>query len=323
MSGEEEVGKLLAGLAFDNLPLSQPSDEPSDRVREFLRASKSDATLRAYRCDLEHFTAWGGVIPATSQLIANYLADNADVLSVATLERRLVALSTVHKSLGDDNPVRKELVRTTMKGIRRTKGAAQRQVAPITKDRLLAMVATCEDGLRGLRDQALLLVGFSAALRRSELVALNCKNIEFVPEGAIVTIERSKTDQEGRGRKIGVPYAKGPVCPVQALQKYLRATNLKDGPIFRPMNGSNSLGETRLTAASVALAIKCRAKLAGFDPSMFSGHSLRAGFATSAAQAGAATWTIMKQTGHRSEKTFRRYIRAGEMFASNPLSSLL
>ena len=266
---------------------------------------------------------WGGHIPASSQLIANYLADNAEQLSVATLERRLAALSKIHSSLGVENTARAELVRATMRGIRRSKGTAQRQVAPITKERLLAMTAICDHGLRGARDRALLLVGFAGALRRSELVALNCKNVEFVPEGMVLTIERSKTDQEGRGRRVGIPYARGEVCPVLALKEYLTIAGISEGPVFRPMASTKCLAQARLTSTSVALAIKCRAKLAGLDPMMFSGHSLRSGFATAAAQAGAETWAIMKQTGHRSEATVRRYIRDGELFSANSASGML
>ncbi|WP_417461565.1 site-specific integrase [Kordiimonas sp.] len=310
-------------LAFDNNPLSQPIDEPNERVKDFLRASTSSATLKAYKSDVEHFLAWGGYIPASSQLIANYLADNAELLSVATLERRLAALSKIHSSLGAENTARAELVRTTMRGIRRSKGTTQRQAAPITKERLLAMVAACEDGRRGARDRALLLVGFAGAFRRSELVALNCKNVEFVPEGIVLTIERSKTDQEGRGRKVGIPYAQGKVCPVLALKEYLNIAGISKGPIFRPMASTTCFAETRLTSTSVSLAIKCRARLAGLDPAMFSGHSLRAGFATSAAQAGAETWAIMKQTGHQSEAIVHRYIRIGELFFTNGLPSIL
>jgi integrase len=316
----EEVINLAA---FDNIPLSKPIDEPTERVKEFLRASTSSATLKAYKCDVEHFLAWGGHIPASSQLIANYLADNAEQLSVATLERRLAALSKIHNSLGVENSARAELVRTTMRGIRRSKGTAQRQVAPITRERLLAMTAICGDCLRGARDRALLLLGFAGALRRSELVALNCKNVEFVPEGMVLTIERSKTDQEGRGRRVGIPYARGEVCPVLALKEYLTIAEISEGPVFRPMASTNYLSDTRLTSTSVALAIKCRAKHAGLDPARFSGHSLRAGFATCAARAGAETWAIMKQTGHRSEATLRRYIRDGELFTHNALGSIL
>lgn len=323
MGLHSDTDSLIEIGAFDNLPLSSAENEPDEKVREYLAASTSKATLKAYKSDLKHFKAWGGTIPATVQLIASYIAAHANALSVATLERRLAALSKIHQTLGVENPTRSDLVRTTMRGIRRKMGTSQRQVAPITKERLLAMLSVCDDGVRGLRDKALLLVGFAGAFRRSELVALNCKHIEFVPEGIIITIERSKTDQEGKGRRLGVPFTKGEICPVNALQQYIQLTGITGGPIFRPMADNGKLGITQLTPASVALIIKQRAKQAGMDPTHFSGHSLRAGFATSAAQAGAETWAIMKQTGHKSEKTIRRYIREGEFFNANPLSSVL
>lgn len=318
----EDTQSLIEVGAFDNLPLSKVEHEPSEKVRKYLKASTSEATLKAYKADIEHFTTWGGTIPATSQLIANYLASHADKLSVATLERRLAALSKVHKSLGDDNPVRKELVRTIMRGIKRSKGTAQRQVAPITKGRLLAMIATCDEGLQGLRDRALLLLGFSAALRRSELVAISYRHLEFVPEGVILHIPKSKTDQEGNGRKIGVPYARGDTCPVQALLNYLSAAHIQDGPVFRPSANHDKLAVTQLTSASVALIVKARASKAGFDPDQFSGHSLRAGFATSAAQTGVSYWAIAKQTGHKTQAAINRYVRDAELFRSNVLTKI-
>jgi len=206
-----DTNSLIGIGAFDNLPLSSAENEPSEKVREYLKASTSKATLKAYKSDIEHFTAWGGKIPTTLQLTARYLAEHADILSVATLERRLAALSKIHQTLGVENPTRSDLVRTTMRGIRRKKGTAQKQVAPITKERLIALLKACGDDLVGLRDQTLLLIGFSAALRRSELVAITYSHIEFVPEGIIITIPKSKTDQEGEGRRIGVPYAKGDI----------------------------------------------------------------------------------------------------------------
>lgn len=318
-----EFDLLEPSMTFDNLPLSQPIEGASEKVREFLQASTAEATLKAYRCDIEHFIAWGGVLPACSQLIANYLADHAGSLSVATLERRLAALSKVHKALGNDNPARTNLVRTTMSGIKRTKGKTQRQVAPITKERLLKMVDACDESVRGLRDKAILLIGFSAALRRSEIVALNHNNLEFVPEGMIITIERSKTDQEGQGRKIGVPFAHGEVCPVLTTQQYIKASALTLGPLFRPMKSKTHLGTSRLTATSIAIIIKLKAELAGYNPSLFSGHSLRAGFATTAAQLDVATWSIMQQTGHRSHKSLQRYIRDTSLFKSNAMSAIL
>lgn len=186
------------------------------------------------------------------------------------------------------------------------------------------MLETCEDDIKGVRDRALLLVGFASAFRRSELVALNYSNVEFVPEGIILTIESSKTDQQGEGRRIGIPYARGKHCPVVSLKAYMDTGQVTEGPVFRSLGvGKEGLGIYRLSSHGVAYIIKQRAVLAGFDPAMFSGHSLRAGFVTSAAQAGAETWTIMKQTGHRSETTLRRYIREGELFSANPLTKIL
>lgn len=237
-----------------------------------VRASSSEATLRAYKSDIEHFVAWGGSIPADLHLIANYLAEHAGVLSVATLSRRVAALSKIHEVRGLDNPTKTELVRSTMRGIRRKRGTAQKQVSPITKERLIRMLETCDHNIKGVRGRALLLVGFASALRRSELVALNCKNVEFVPEGMILTIERSKTDQEGEGRRIGIPYAQGDYCSVKALREYMERGEITEGPLFRSLGGVG-LGPYRLTAHGVVYIIMQRAKSAGF--------------ATSAAQAGA------------------------------------
>lgn len=313
---------MLERNTCNNYNLSKSDIEASDRVKDYVRASSSEATLKAYKSDLEHFVVWGEEIPASVQLIANYIADHAGVLSVSTLSRRVAALSKIHEARGLENPTKSELVRATMRGIRRKHHTAPKQVSPITKDRLFKMLDTCGEDIKGARDHALLLVGFASALRRSELVALNCKNVEFVPEGMILTIDRSKTDQQGEGRRIGIPYAQGAYCPVNALKTYLDVGQISEGSLFRSL-GEVGLGAGRLSAHGVAYIIKQRAALAGFDPTMFSGHSLRAGFATSAAQVGVEAWTIMKQTGHRSEATLRRYIREGELFSVNALTGVL
>ena len=314
--------KLIEVHPFDNYHLSQGQYGPSERTKDYVKASSSEATLRAYKADLEHFMAWGGSIPASADLVANYLSDYAGDLSVATLSRRIAALSKIHAIKKLENPVKSELVRSTIRGIKRTHGTAPHQVSPLTKERLIRLIDTCGDDHKGIRDRALLLIGFASALRRSELLALNCKNIEFVPEGLILTIERSKTDQQGEGRRIGIPYAKGDQCPVKSLQAYMEQEHITDGPLFRSLS-IDGTGNGRLTGNGIAYIIKQCAKAAGFDPRTFSGHSLRAGFATSAAQAGAETWAIMKQTGHRSETTLRRYIREGELFKVNALTNIL
>lgn len=314
--------ELLEVHPFDNYHLSQGQNGPSERTKDYVRASSSEATLRAYKADLEHFMAWGGSIPASADLVANYLSYYAGDLSVATLSRRIAAISKIHAVKKLENPAKSELVRSTMRGIKRTHSTAPRQVSPLTKERLFTMIATCGDDHKGIRDRALLLVGFASALRRSELLALEYKHIEFVPEGLILTIERSKTDQQGEGRRIGIPYAKGEHCPVKSLRTYMDHEEVTDGPLLRSLSVDGT-GKDRLTGNGIAYIIKQRSKAAGFDPTLFSGHSLRAGFATSAAHAGAEAWTIMRQTGHRSETTVRRYIREGELFKINALTNIL
>ncbi|MEZ5758262.1 MAG: site-specific integrase [Emcibacteraceae bacterium] len=314
--------EVIEAHPLDNNPLSQGHNGPSERTKDYVRASSAEATLRAYRADLEHFMAWGGSIPASANSVANYLSDYAGALSVATLSRRVAALSKIHSVRKLENPTKSELVRSTMKGIKRTHGTASSQVSPLTKERLIKMVETCGLGRKGIRDSALLLVGFASALRRSELLALNCNDAEFVPEGLILTIERSKTDQEGKGRRLGIPYAKGEYCPVGSLQAYIEHEQIIDGPLFRSLSIDGD-GKSRLSGNGIAYIIKRRAKAAGFNPRAFSGHSLRAGLATSAAQAGVETYAIMKQTGHKSETSVRRYIREAELFVSNPISNIL
>ncbi|MBL4603755.1 MAG: site-specific integrase [Emcibacteraceae bacterium] len=318
----DKLCNLITPFTYDNFNLSKENNEASERVKDYVRASSSEATLKAYKSDLEHFVAWGGILPASQEMVANYLANYAGILSVSTLTRRISALSKIHEVKRFENPTKTELVRSTMRGIRRKHHVAPKKMSPITKERLIKMLATCLEDVKDVRDRALLIVGFASALRRSELVALNCSNVEFVPEGLILNVERSKTDQQGEGRRIGIPYARGADCPVKVLRLYMDKFHLTEGPLFKSLC-ADGLNEARLTGHGVAYIIKQRAKLAGFDPTMFSGHSLRAGFATSAAQSGADSWAIMKQTGHKSEATLRGYIREGELFKVNAVSSVL
>lgn len=305
-------------FAFDKSPLPKVTTaEVNDRVKAYLKASTSEATLKAYKTDIQHFLAWGGELPANEVMIANFIADISESYSVATIQRRLAAISKFHQSAGLANPALSALVRTTMRGIRRKKGMQQRQVKPITKEILFQLIETCEEDLPGARDAALLLLGFAGAFRRSELVGLDVGDLEFVDEGLVATIRRSKSDQEGFGRKVGIPFGKATVCPVSALQCYLEQGNLDAGPLFRPLSKEGLLRKRRLTTAGVALTIKKRVTQVGLDPENYSGHSLRAGFATSAAMAGMPSWAIMKRTGHRSQATLQRYIRDGSLFMKN------
>jgi integrase len=187
-------------------------------VEAYVQAGIAPATKRAYRADLNHFQAWGGTIPATDAQVGAYFADHAAVLKVSTLTRRLAAISIAHDARDLPNPVRSPLVRATMRGIRREHGAAQHQAKPLLREDLFVVLGAMGDRLKDLRDRALLLLGFAGGLRRSELAAINLVDFERVREGIILTIRRSKTDQDGVGRKIGVPLGRTKWCPVRALE---------------------------------------------------------------------------------------------------------
>ncbi len=291
-------------------------------VSRFVTAAIADNTRRAYRQDLQDFMAWGGAVPASSDDVASYLADRAQTQAPSTLTRRAVGIGRAHASQGLPDPTKSDLVRTVLRGVRRVKGTAQRQVNPLLKHDLVAMLP-CMEGLKGHRDRALILIGFAAALRRSELAALARDDIEFVREGLVVHLRRSKTDQTGEGRKIAVPWGRGSACPVKALEKWLQCSGIETGPVFRPINQHQQIGATQLSAQSVALIVKAYAKLIGLDPTKMSGHSLRAGLVTSAIQAGVGVHKIQQQTGHRSVEMLARYIRDANLFEGNASGAVL
>lgn len=305
----------------DNLHLSELKNPQQmllrERLREYVQEANSPNTRRAYKTDLEHFRAWGGLIPCQPQMVCDYLVTYAGELANSTLQRRLVAITRAHNALGYANPVETEAVRLTMKGIQRKHGTAQRQVKPLVKEDILLMLAGMEDNLKATRDAALLLIGFCGAFRRSELVSLNAEDLEHVREGLIITLRHSKTDQTGQGRKIGIPYGRGKVCPVKALETWLEVSGIEAGAIFRPITRHGKLQHSRLSDRAVASIIKQRAEAVGLDAHNISGHSLRAGLATSAAQHGIPSHKIRAQTGHASDAMLNRYIRDGELFVSN------
>lgn len=291
-------------------------------VAGYLQASLSENSRRAYRGDLAHFLGWGGVIPAAPEVVATYLATFAGNNCVATLARRLVSIGKAHLTQGHSSPVGSELVRATMRGIRNTHGSAQRQVAPALKDDVLRMVSGLT-GIKGERDKALLLIGFAGAFRRSELVSLTVADIECAKQGLVINLRFSKTDQEGQGRKIAIPFARGAVCPVLALQSWLDVSGISEGPIFRPVNRHGVIANMALSAQAVALVVKERAKAVGLDPSKYAGHSLRSGLVTSAVQLGVPSWKIRQQTGHKSDAMLARYIRDANIFVDNAAGAIL
>ena len=314
----------------DSAPVSTVvlgSDRPahltvSPEVSSYLKASLADNTRRAYRSDLDQFLAWGGTIPASPELVADYLAAHAGHHTPATLARRLVTIGKAHTARGLRSPTGTELVRATLRGIRRTHGSAQRQVAPAVREDLLLMVAGIS-GVKGIRDRALLLIGFAGAFRRSELVSLTVADIEQAKQGLVIQLRFSKTDQAGEGRKVAIPFARGATCPVIALQQWITAAGITEGPVFRPVNRHGVIAETALTPQAVALVVKERAQAVGLDSAKYAGHSLRAGLVTSAAQLGVSSWKIRQQTGHRSDAMLIRYIRDCQKFVDNAAGAIL
>jgi integrase len=295
-----------AAVADDSIPLSLCTDP---KVLEFIRAATSANTIRAYQSDVAHFLAWGGSIPADPALVARYLASHADSLSVATLARRVVAIRGAHILRGRPDPTKTELIRLTIRGIRRRYGRPQRRVAPLKLEQLAAIISGLGGTARDSRDRALLLIGFAGAFRRSELIAVNCDCIKPTTSGFEIMLPRSKTDQEGMGRYVVIPRLGGPVCPAEALDCWLQVPSIAVGPLFRQVNKAGKILGGRLSAAAVANIVKGHVRKIDLDPARYSGHSLRAGFVTSAATAGLPTWKIKQQTGHVSEGVVDRYIR--------------
>jgi site-specific recombinase XerD len=301
---------------------------PLEQVREFIRASKAENTIRGYQSDWRAFCTWcepHGLcpLPASPETVASYIAECAGRLKVGSIQRRLNAIAEAHKAVGLESPTHHAIVANTMKGIRRTKGTAPVQKAPTLTDNIRAMVDASDIGLIGIRDSALLLLGFAGAFRRSELVGLDLEDCAFGKDGLTVTLRRSKTDQESAGRKIGIPYGSNPeTCPVRNCQAWIEQVGIATGPLFRSLNRHGQVQEGRLSGVDVARVVKKLAERAGLDPAKYAGHSLRAGHATSAAIAGASERSIMKQTGHRSVQMVRRYIRDGSLFRENSAGKL-
>lgn len=287
-------------------------------VAAYVRASLAVNPRRAYETDLTLFTTWGGSIPATDHAVATYLADHAGKLSVATLVRRLASLSKAHEASGLRNPTRSPLVSATLRGIRRTHGSAQSQAKPLLLEDLFRVLSLMGEETRDMRDRALLLIGSAGGFRRSELIGINREDVESVRHEVIITVRRSKTDPLGLGREIAIPLGRTRNCPVSALEGWLSASDRGEAAFFRRVDRHHQILSGRLGPASVSAVVKERAAAAGFDPSDFSGHSLRAGFATSAARAGASSWKIRGQTGHKSDAMVGPYIRDGDLFHDNP-----
>jgi site-specific recombinase XerD len=310
------------------LPCRPPALASVERVREFVRASKAENTIRGYRTDWGDFSAWCqarnlSTMPAAPDTVAAYIAECAGRLKPGSIQRRLNAITEAHRAGGMESPTNSGIVRNTLKGIRRTLGTAPAQKAPALTDDIRAMVEATDTGLIGTRDRTLVLLGFAGAFRRSELVALDLADCGFGKDGLTVLLRRSKTDQEGQGRKVGIPYGSNPdTCPVRNMQEWIHQAGITSGPLFRSINRHGHVRPAGLAGIDVARIVKKLAQRAGLDPATYAGHSLRAGHATAAAVAGASERSIMAQTGHRSVQMVRRYIRDGSLWRENSAGKL-
>jgi site-specific recombinase XerD len=287
-------------------------------AKALLRAQHAQSTRRAYAADLMAFKGWADevgleALPASPDTVVLFLSAQAgEGKRPSTLQRRLAAIRHLHREAGHTSPTDTEMVSACMAGIRRTLGVGQRQTAPATSDRVLAMLDTCGNDPAGKRDRLLIALGFGGAFRRSELVGLRVEDLEESAEGLKATIRRSKTDQEGAGQV--VPILDGPRLQIKAALHDWLAVGVDSGPIFRRLLKGGGVTQDALTDRSVADIIKHRARLAGLDPALFSGHSLRAGFLTSAAASGASVWKMAEVSRHRKIETLRGYVRNAELF---------
>ena len=298
-----------------------------------LQNSKAKNTIRAYKSDFEDFSlfcAKNGLksLPSEPTIISLYLTQlSTKNFKMSTLKRRLVSIGVIHKLKGHYLDTKHPSIIENIMGIKRRKGSIQTAKKPILINSLKKIVNVIDqqkkEEIKKLRDRSIILIGFSGGFRRNEIVSLDYEDLDFVPEGLKITLRRSKTDQFGEGSLKALPYFDNPqYCPVASLQKWVEISKIISGPLFRRFTKGSKLSKNRLTDQTVALLIKEYLKIAGIDSKNYSGHSLRSGFATSAAESGAEERSIMNMTGHKSTEMVRRYIKEANLFKNNALNKL-
>jgi len=298
-----------------------------------LQSSKATNTVRAYKSDFKDFSlfcAQNGfkALPSEPKIVSLYLTylsskDN----KMSTLKRRLVSIGVIHKLKGHYLDTKHPSIIENIMGIKRRKGNIQKGKKPILINDLKLIIDVIDqeknENIKKLRDRSIILIGFSGGFRRNEIVALDYDDLDFVSEGLKINIKRSKTDQFGEGSKKALPYFdNSQYCPVVSLQKWIKISKINSGSLFRRFSKGSKLSENRLTDQTVALLIKAYLQLAGIDSKNYSGHSLRSGFATSAAESGAEERSIMTMTGHKSTEMVRRYIKEANLFKNNALNKI-
>ena len=298
-----------------------------------LQSSKANNTVRAYKSDIKDFglfCAQNGFksLPSEPRIVSLYLTHLSTKGSkMSTLKRRLVSIGVIHKLKGHYLDTKHPVIIENIMGIKRRKGSVQKSKKPILINSLKQIINAIDHQdrkeIKKLRDRSIILIGFSGGFRRNEIVSLDYDDLDFVPEGLKINLRRSKTDQFGEGFTKALPYFdSSKYCPVLSLKKLLDISKINSGPIFRSFVKGSKLSEKRLTDQSVAILIKEYLNLAGIDSKNYSGHSLRSGFATSAAESGAEERNIMAMTGHKSTEMLRRYIKEANLFKNNALNKI-
>ena len=299
-----------------------------------LQSSKAKNTVRAYKSDFKDFGLFcvkNGfkTLPSDPKIVSLYLTYlSTKHIKLSTIKRRLVSIGVIHKMKGHYLDTKHPIIIENLMGIKRRKGIVQKGKKPILINDLKKIIDVINEqkieDIKKLRDKSIILIGFSGGFRRNEIVSLDVEDLDFVFEGLKITVRRSKTDQFGEGLTKGLPYFENKIyCPVTTLQRWLNVSKIKRGPLFRRFSKGSKLTNNRLTDQTVALIIKHYLNYTNINSSNYSGHSLRSGFATSAAEAGAEERSIMAMTGHKSTEMVRRYIKEADLFKNNALNKIL
>ena len=298
-----------------------------------LKSSKANNTIRAYKSDFNDFDLFctkNGFksLPSEPKIISLYLTHlSTKDVKISTLRRRLVSIGVIHKLKGHYLDTKHPSIIENMMGIKRRKGSIQKGKKPILINYLKKIINVIDQQkiseIKKLRDRSIILIGFSGGFRRNEIVSLDYDDLDFVEEGVKISLKRSKTDQFGEGSLKALPYFdNNQYCPVISLKKWIQISKISSGPLFKRFNKGSKLSEKRLSDQTVALLIKEYLRLAGVDNKNYSGHSLRSGFATSAAESGVEERSIMAMTGHKSTEMVRRYIKEANLFKDNALNKI-
>lgn len=306
------------------------SIQEAEKISAYARAAKSESTKRAYLADVKRFMSWcedKGLesLPAQPETVVRFIVDMADDLKITTLSRYLSSINVVHRSHGYPRPARmgEPPLVDVWQGIVRTKGRTKDKKHPLLIEDIRLIIDSLPDGIKGVRDKALILWGFATASRRSELFQALAGHVTYSAEGAKFFIPRSKRDQEGIGFTKGVLFGENPkTCPVRALKNWTGSAGIESGHLFRAIDRHGNIKAAGINGRSINRIIKESCTLAGLNADLYGAHSLRSGFCTQAARVGIPELQIMRHTGHKSASAVRDYIIQGEVFSESPTGSI-